>query len=51
MFKGLTTEVAQEVGKSGAILFNQLLQWFKGQNVDKVYRTNSELAEDLCGIL
>lgn len=51
MFKGLTTEVAQEVGKSGAILFNQLLQWFKSQNVDKVYRTNSELAEDLCGIL
>lgn len=51
MFKGFTTEVAQEVGKSGAILFNQLLQWFKGQNVEKVYRTNSELAEDLCGIL
>lgn len=51
MFKGLTTEVAQEVGKSGAILFNQLLQWFKSQNVEKVYRTNSELAEDLCGIL
>lgn len=51
MFKGFTTEVAQEVGKSGAILLNQLLQWFKSQNVEKVYRTNSELAEDLGGIL
>jgi DNA-binding MarR family transcriptional regulator len=51
MFKGFTTEVAKEVGKSGAILLNQLLQWFKSQSTVKIYRTNEELVEDLCGII
>lgn len=51
MFKGILTEVALEVGNSGAILLNQLGQWFKSKDITVVYRTNSELAEDLCGIL
>lgn len=51
MLKGMVVEVAKEVGRSGAILLNQLYQWFKTQNVLKVYRTNAELADDLCGIL
>lgn len=51
MFKGFTTEVANEVGKSGAILLNQLYQWFKNKNRDKIFRTNSELSQDLCGLL
>ena len=51
MFKGFTTEVANEVGKSGAILLNQLYQWFKNKNRDKIFRTNRELSQDLCGLL
>lgn len=51
MFKGFTTEVASEVGKSGAILLNQIYQWFKSKNRDKIFRTNSELSQDLCGLL
>ena len=51
MFKGFKTEVASEVGKSGAILLNQIYQWFKSKNRDKIFRTNSELSKDLCGLL
>ena len=51
MFKGFTTEVAIDVGKSGAILLNQIYQWFKSGSRTKIFRTNAELSEDLGGIL
>ena len=51
MYKGLVSEIAREVGKSAALILNQIYQWFKSQKVEKVYRTNAELKEDLCGIL
>lgn len=51
MVKGLLPEVAKEVGKSAAILLQQLLQWFKSKTVDRVYRTNEEMFEDLHGVL
>lgn len=51
LIKGLTPEVAKEVGKSAAIMLQQLIQWFKSKPVDKVYRTNDEMFEDLNGIL
>ena len=47
MFKGIYSEVAKEVGKSSAILLNQLLQW----KTTKVFRTNAEMFEDLDGVL
>ena len=47
MFKGIYSEVAKEVGKSSAILLNQLLQW----KTVKVFRTNAEMFEDLDGVL
>ena len=47
MFKGIYSEVAKEVGKSSAILLNQLLQW----KTIKVFRTNAEMFEDLDGVL
>ncbi len=47
MFKGIYSEVAKEVGKSSAILLNQLLQW----KTVKVFRTNVEMFEDLDGVL
>lgn len=51
MFKGFTTEVAVDVGKSGAILLNQIYQWFKSGSRTKMFRTNAELSMDLGGIL
>lgn len=51
MFKGILTDVAQEAGKSSAMLLNQLAQWFKCAKGEAVYRTNQELADDLCGLL
>lgn len=47
MYKGLVADVAKEVGKSAALILNQLYQWFKSQKVEKVYRTNEELKADL----
>lgn len=47
MYKGLVADVAKEVGKSAALILNQLYQWFKTQKVEKVYRTNEELKADL----
>ena len=47
MFKGIYSEVSKEVGKSSAILLNQLLQW----KTAKVFRTNAEMFEDLDGVL
>lgn len=51
MVKGLLPEVAKEVGKSAALFLQQLFQWFKSKPVDRVYRTNEELFEDLNGVL
>lgn len=51
LIKGLTPEVAKEVGKSAAIMLQQLIQWFKSKPVEKVYRTNDEMFEDLNGVL
>ena len=50
-FKSMNTDVVKEVGKSGALLLTQLYQWIKTKNVNKVFRTNLELVEDLCGLL
>ena len=50
-FKSMNTDVVKEVGKSGALLLTQLYQWVKTKNVNKVFRTNLELVEDLCGLL
>lgn len=51
LIKGLSPEVAKEVGKSAAIMLQQLIQWFKSKPVEKVYRTNDEMFEDLNGVL
>lgn len=51
MFKGLISEVAKDVGRSAALIINQLFQWYKGSNSKKIYRTNQELYDDLCGIM
>lgn len=49
MIKSLIPTLSKEVGRSTALVFQQLIQWFKGHDV--VYRTNQELADDLEGIL
>lgn len=49
MIKSLIPALSKEVGRSTALVFQQLLQWFK--NNDVVYRTNQEISEDLEGIL
>lgn len=51
MYKGLIAEIAKEVGKSAALILNQIYQWFKSKKVDKVYRTNEELKADLCDLI
>lgn len=51
MFKGLISEVAKDAGRSAALIINQLFQWYKGSNSKKIYRTNQELYDDLCGIM
>lgn len=51
MFKGLISEVAKDAGRSAALIINQLFQWYKGSNSKKIYRTNQELHDDLCGII
>ncbi|HCH9337399.1 TPA: hypothetical protein NNW70_004187 [Salmonella enterica] len=51
MFKGLISEVAKDAGRSAALIINQLFQWYKGNNSKKIYRTNQELHDDLCGIM
>lgn len=51
MFKGLISEVAKDAGRSAALIINQLFQWYKGSNSKKIYRTNQELHDDLCGIM
>lgn len=53
MFKGFISEVSIDVGKSAAIMINQLFQWWKSdvKRSNKIYRTNQELHEDLCGVL
>ena len=51
IIKGLSPEVAKEVGKSAAIMLQQLIQWFKSKTVVKVYRTNEEMFSDLNGVL
>lgn len=51
MYKGLVAEIAKEVGRSAALLLNQIYQWFKTKNVDKVFRTNEELKSDLDDII
>lgn len=49
MIKSLIPALSKEVGRSTALVFQQLMQWFKSNDV--VYRTNQEIAEDLEGIL
>ena len=51
MFKGLISEVANEVGRSAALIINQIFQWYKSNTTKKIYRTNQELHDDLCGIM
>lgn len=51
MFKGLISEVANEVGRSAALIINQIFQWYKSNSNKKIYRTNQELHDDLCGIM
>jgi DNA-binding MarR family transcriptional regulator len=53
MIKSLLPEVAKHVGKSSALLLNQLALLFKslGNRNNKIYRTNKELVLDLEGIL
>lgn len=51
MFKGLISEVANEVGRSAALIINQIFQWYKSNTNKKIYRTNQELHDDLCGIM
>lgn len=51
MFKGLISEVANEVGRSAALIINQIFQWYKSNTTKKIYRTNKELHDDLCGIM
>lgn len=49
MIKSLIPQISKELGRSTALVFQQLMQWFKNNEV--VYRTNQELSEDLEGIL
>lgn len=49
MIKSLIPALSKEVGRSTALVFQQLMQWFKTNDV--VYRTNQEIADDLEGIL
>lgn len=51
MYKGLVADVAKEVGRSAALILNQIYQWVKTKNRNKVYRTNEELKRDLCDII
>jgi len=53
VFKGFISEVSIDVGKSAAIMINQLFQWWKSdvKRSNKIYRTNQELHEDLCGVI
>lgn len=49
MIKSLIPTLSKEVGRSTALVFQQLMQWFKTNDV--VYRTNQEIVDDLEGIL
>lgn len=49
MIKSLIPTLSKEVGRSTALVFQQLYQWFKSNEV--VYRTNQEISDDLEGIL
>lgn len=52
MIKSLLPEVAKVVGKSSALLLNQIALLFKSfSNGNKVYRTNKDLYSDLEGLL
>lgn len=50
MIKVIIPEIAQQVGTTAALLLQHINYWMFTQEVDKVFRTNNELIQDLNGM-